>query len=83
MNDLMFEVKDEYGNIKQYEMLLSFNNNFINYIVYTDNTYNTNNELNIFASRYEIIDNKINLKDLEDVKEYELVNKKILEFISR
>lgn len=83
MNDLMFEVKDEYGNIKQYEMLLSFNNNFINYIVYTDNTYNTNNELNIFASRYEIIDNKINLKDLEDDKEYELVNKKILEFISR
>lgn len=83
MEDLIFEVKDDEQNIKQYEMLLSFKNDNINYIVYTDNTYNENNELNIYASSYDIIDNKINLKQLKNEDEYEVVNKKILEFISK
>ena len=80
MNDLMFEVLDENNNIRKLEMLYSFSEGDINYLVYTDNTYDSNNELNIYASRYDIVNNKYVLTEIVDDKEYDLIDKKIMEF---
>lgn len=81
MEDLTFEIIDNNHQIKKYELLLSFTNKDINYLVYTDNTYNENDELNIYSSRYEIVNEKVILSDLTK-EEYEIVNQKILETIN-
>ena len=81
MEDLTFEIIDNNHQIKKYELLLSFTNKDINYLVYTDNTYNENDELNIYSSRYEIVNEKVTLSDLTK-EEYEIVNQKILETIN-
>ena len=48
-------VTDEEGNTKEYEVLLSFKwyQTSKNYIVYTDNTKNEEDELNVYASIYD------------------------------
>lgn len=81
MNDLEFEVIDDNGKILKLEMLYSFSEGNINYLIYTDKTYDANNELNIYASRYDIVDNKYVLTEIVDEKEYDLVDKKIMEFV--
>ena len=47
--------KDEYGNKKEYDVILTFQNeeNKKNYIIYTDNNYDSNNKLMIYAAIYD------------------------------
>lgn len=66
-----FKVKDKNGNIVTLNTILTFDDNDSNnsYVLYTDNTYNDNGKLNVFASRYDSrLDNPIldsNLTDRE------------------
>ena len=66
-----FKVKDKNGNIVTLNTILTFDDNDTNnsYVLYTDNTYNDNGKLNVFASRYDSrLDNPIldsNLTDRE------------------
>ena len=55
------------GKIVKYEILytLKFENNDKTYIVYTDNTYDKDNDLNVYAGEYDK-NADIVLKDIED-----------------
>ena len=52
-------------------------NNGINYVVYTDGTLDENNELEIYASRYELQDGEYNLLEIETEYEWDLVDNMI------
>lgn len=53
---------DKNGNPKEYSAILTYHSDEYNkdYVVYTDNIYNSNNELQIYISEY----NKNNLKNI-------------------
>ena len=55
------------GKVVKYEILytLKFENNDKTYIVYTDNTYDKDNDLNVYAGEYDKNADKV-LKDIED-----------------
>ena len=55
------------GKIVKYEILYTFKfeENDKTYLVYTDNTYDENNQLNIYAGEYDR-NAKMVLKDIED-----------------
>ena len=63
--------KDSYGNIKEYQVILTYYSDEYNkdYIVYTDNKYNDNNELQIYINSYD----KDTVKEIEDRKEYKKI----------
>lgn len=64
-----FKVKDKNGNIVTLNTILTFDDNDSNnsYVLYTDNTYNDNGKLNVFASRYDSrLDNPILDSNLTD-----------------
>lgn len=50
----IINIKDENGNEIEYEILLDFilRKNNKRYLVYTDNTTNSDNSLNVYASVY-------------------------------
>lgn len=62
------------GIEKNYEILYLFENNDNKYLVYTDNE---ENNMNILASKYEIIDNEINLIKIESEEEFDFIDKMI------
>ena len=70
-----FNIVDN-GKIINCKIILTFKdtNNNINYIVYTDGTKNFNNELEIYASRYELKDNNYILKDIQNDYEWNLID---------
>ena len=53
---------DNNGNLKEYDAILTYHSDEFNkdYAVYTDNVYNSDNELQIYISEY-------NPKDLESI----------------
>lgn len=55
------------GKIVKYEILytLKFENNDKTYLVYTDNTYDKDNDLNVYAGEYDKNADVV-LKDIED-----------------
>lgn len=55
------------GKVVKYEILytLKFENNDKTYLVYTDNTYDKDNDLNVYAGEYDK-NADIVLKDIED-----------------
>lgn len=55
------------GKIVKYEILYTFKfeENDKTYLVYTDNTYDENNQLNVYAGEYDR-SAKMVLKDIED-----------------
>lgn len=58
------------------DVMLTFrdDNNDINYVVYTDGTKDSNNNLEVYASRYVIKDNKFILNDIEHDYEWDLID---------
>lgn len=58
------------------EIVLTFtdNNNGINYIIYTDGTKDSNNELEVYASRYILENNNLVLKEIENDYEWDLID---------
>ena len=68
-------INDRNGQKNEYDILLTFHFNKTNkqYIVYTDNKYNENDELNIYANIYE--NNK--LKNIETEEEWNEVDNRL------
>ncbi len=74
MDDLNFKLIDNDKEISC-KILHYFSNNDNNYIIYTDYTYDKNGCANIYANKYEIVDNNINLLPIENDNEWDLINK--------
>ena len=67
----IIKAKDEFGNTKEYQVILTYFDDEYNkdYIVYTDNKYNDNGELQIYINSYD--DNTT--YEIEDKKEYKKI----------
>ena len=76
------EIIDENDNVITYEILLSFMlfDTGKHYVVYTDNTYNENNELNVYASIYNPLDDT-KLEKIETEQEWNIINNQINKLI--
>lgn len=63
---------DESGKLKEYDVILIYHSDDYNkdYIVYTDNIYNSNNELQIYINEYNKDSVEDNVKDITDTNEY-------------
>lgn len=70
---------DVMGRIKEYDAILTYHSDEYNknYVVYTDNEYDTNNELIIYISTYNITSPETIVKDIEDKKEYNKIKTEI------
>lgn len=78
-----FKIVDESGKSVDCELLYTFINNNINYILYTDGTMDEDNKLEVYASRYEIVDNNYVLKAIEEDSEWDLVDEILAEFVKK
>ncbi|MBQ9011996.1 MAG: DUF1292 domain-containing protein [Bacilli bacterium] len=74
---------DANGNVKEYNVLYAFYwiKTDKNYVIYTDNTYDENNDLNVFASIYYPDDNTKfdNIETEEEWEKIENILKSILD----
>ena len=63
---------DESGKLKEYDVILTYHSDEYNkdYIVYTDNIYNSNNELQIYINEYNKDSVEDTVKDITDTDEY-------------
>lgn len=63
---------DKGGNLKEYDAILTYHSDEFNkdYVVYTDNIYNSNNELQIYINEYILEDPECLVKDIVDNDEY-------------
>ena len=63
---------DNNGNLKEYDAILTYHNDEFNkdYVVYTDNVYNSNNELQIYINEYNPRDIESIVKTILDNEEY-------------
>ena len=70
---------DESGKLKEYDVILTYHSDNYNkeYIVYTDNIYNSNNELQIYINEYNLNDIETTVKDISDNEEYNKIKKEI------
>ena len=68
-------INDRNGQKNEYDILLTFHFNKTNkqYIVYTDNKYNENDELNIYANIYE----NNELKNIETEEEWNEIDNRL------
>lgn len=58
-------------------VIKTFSNNGVNYVIYTDSERDENNELVIHASRYIFDGTKMILNDIEEEKEWDLIDEEI------
>ena len=78
----VFEARNEYGETIECEIIMIYNclQNGYDYVFYTDNTYDIDNNLNLYASRYLGEDNgKMILESIEDENEWRLLDRVLLE----
>lgn len=70
---------DTNGNLKEYDTILTYHSDEFNkdYIVYTDNIYNSNNELQIYISEYNKEDNERLVKEITNNNEYNKIKSEI------
>lgn len=70
---------DVLGRIKEYDAILTYHSDEYNknYVVYTDNEYDDNNELIIYISTYNITSPETIVKNIEDKKEYTKIKTEI------
>jgi uncharacterized protein YrzB (UPF0473 family) len=70
---------DVTGRIKEYDAILTYHSDEYNknYVVYTDNEYDQNDELIIYISTYNITSPETIVKDIEDKKEYNKIKTEI------
>lgn len=68
----IIKAKNDDGNIKEYKVILTYYDEEYNkdYVVYTDNKYNYNNELEIYINSYNKNNKEIISTRVEDKKEY-------------
>lgn len=68
IEDIKFSVIEN-GLLKEYIIIEQFNKNNKNYIIYKED----NND-DIYAALYEMIDDKIKIIPIEDEKDYDIVD---------
>ena len=70
---------DTNGNLKEYDTILTYHSDEFNkdYIVYTDNIYNSNNELQIYISEYNKEDSERLVKEIINNNEYNKIKSEI------
>lgn len=69
IEEITFNYMDELGNIKKYTIVAQFNKNNKNFIIYKEE----NND-NLYASFYEVIEDKIKIIPIENDKDYDIVD---------
>jgi len=69
MEKFQFKVKKEDGKDIVYDVIATYHNDDSNkdFIIYTDRTFDENNNLKIFYSLYKEIDNDIKLIEITDI----------------
>ena len=67
------------GTKVEYNVILTFKSSITdkNYIVYTDNTYDKDDELIIYISTYNPDDIEVLVKEIEDKEEYNYIKTEI------
>ena len=67
------------GRIKEYDAILTYHSDEYNkhYVVYTENTYDDNNELIIYISSYNLTNPETIVKNIEDKTEYNKIKTEI------
>lgn len=70
---------DKDGNLKEYDAILTYHSDEFNkdYVAYTDNIYNSNNELQIYINEYILEDPEYLVKDIIDNDEYNKIKMEI------
>lgn len=70
---------DKDGNLKEYDTILTYHSDEFNkdYIVYTDNIYNSNDELQIYINEYISENSECLVKDIIDNYEYNKIKAEI------
>lgn len=70
---------DTNGILKQYDVILTYHNDEFNkdYVVYTDNNYNSNNELQIYISKYNPQSLETIAETIEDSNEYNTIKSEV------
>lgn len=70
---------DESGKLKEYDVMLTYHSDNYNkdYIVYTDNIYNSNDELQIYINEYNKDSVEDTVKDITDTNEYNKIKSEI------
>ena len=70
---------DESGKLKEYDVILTYHSDEYNkdYIVYTDNIYNSNDELKIYINEYNKDSVEDTVKDITDTNEYNKIKSEI------
>lgn len=70
---------DKDGNLKEYDTILTYHSDEFNkdYIVYTDNIYNSNNELQIYINEYISENPECLVNDIIDNAEYNKIKAEI------
>ena len=73
-NEIFFVDKD--GNVKKGDILFTYPSNEFNknFITYTDNQINENDELNVFCGSYTELSDKMDIDDVNDPAEIEFLN---------
>lgn len=76
------EIIDDNDNVIKYEILLNFllADTGKHYIVYTDNTYNADGDLNVYAAIYNPLDDT-KLEKIKTNQEWQIINDHIKKFI--
>lgn len=80
-NEFEFNIELENGTTIKAEKLFDFENNNIKYLVYTDNTRDENHDLNIYATRYHLDNDKLIFDLIEEEQEWDLIDNKIKEIV--
>lgn len=84
MNELEFKLIKDNKEITFYVMATYHDDNMNkNFIIYTDNTYNKENNLNIYYSLYEIINNNIKLIPIKNNQERKICLELIKELVKK
>ncbi len=77
---MSFEVTNESGDKVTCKMLFCFKSNDINYVVYT-NGHRTDGTLDVYASRYSLVNNSFLLKNIESSFEWDLVDHHLANYL--
>lgn len=67
------------GRVKEYDAILTYHSDKYNkhYVVYTENTYDDNDELIIYISSYNLTNPETIVKNIEDKEEYNKIKTEI------
>ncbi len=71
-----FEIETEDGNI-ECDVISFFENDDKKYVIYTDKTLDEDGYENMYGSRYQNVDGKIELVEIETDEEWDMLDKEL------